>query len=89
MGSYNIEIPHPVIEVEVDYEPATERDQMSRWFARVEIAGVVLMKREYDAEWRNYTTRPDNFAEDGDEARRMILEEFGKVMKNLIEGGTK
>lgn len=89
MGSYNIEIPHPVIEVEVDYEPATERDQMSRWFARVEIAGVVLMKREYSASWHDYTKRPENFAEDADEARRLILEEFGNALKTLLEGGAK
>jgi hypothetical protein len=89
VGSYNIEIPHPVIEVEVEYEPATSHNEDSRWFARVEVGGVVLMKREYDADWRDYTTRPDNFAEDADEARQMILKDFGTAIKNLLEGETK
>lgn len=89
MGSYNIEIPHPVIEVEVDYEPSLKREDVSHWYARVEIGGAVLMKREYTADWFDYSTRPDNFAETADDARRMILEEFGNAMKNLLEGGTK
>jgi hypothetical protein len=86
VGSYNIEIPHPVIEVEVDFEPAINHGENSRWFARVEIGGVTLMKREYQADWPDFK-RPDDFAEDGDEARRMILAEFGKHLKSKLFDG--
>lgn len=84
MSSYNIEIPHPVIEVEVDFEPPINDGERSMWFARIEVGGVVLMKRDYTADWPRSGERLDNFAEDADEAREMILAEFGAKLKALL-----
>lgn len=86
-GSFNIEIPYPIFEVEVDFEPAINHGEDSRWFARIEIGGVVLMKREYNADWG--AGPRELLAEDADEARRMILEEFGRKMKELLGGDLK
>lgn len=85
MSNYNIEIPHPVIEVEVDFEPAINDGERCMWFARIEVGGVVLMKRDYFADWP-WGERPEAgaFAENADDARGLILAEFGAKLKALL-----
>lgn len=85
-GTVSIEIPAPIVDIEVKYEPGPERNEGNTWFATVEVGGVVVMSRTYDADWRSFTQRPKDFAEDADEARQMIAKDFGIAMKNLLGG---
>jgi hypothetical protein len=86
MGSYHIELPAPVIDIEVKYQPGPERNEGNTWLATVEVGGVVVMERTYDADWHSFTQRPKDFAEDPDEARQMIAKDFGLAIKKLLEG---
>lgn len=85
MSSYTIEIPKQVIEVEVQYNPATVRRENNVWSAWIEVGGVRVMEREYNADWPAYEKQPDNFASDPDAATSAILAEFGEKLKKLLE----
>lgn len=86
MSTYEIEIPEPVVTANAQYEPTIERDGKAAWFAWVEVGGVRVIERRYDAEWGAYEHAPDNYAEDSDDAERLVLEEFGERLKTLLEG---
>ena len=69
-GTFNIEVPKPVIEVEVDYNPAGLAD-VGEWHAKVSAGGVVLMEGDYSSDYLwdervNRFIRPENYVTDSD-----------------------
>lgn len=85
MSSYQIEVPEQVVTAYADYLLGTDEGATPKWLAKVYVGGVTVMEREYVAEWGSYDKEPENYAEDSDDAKALILEEFGEKLKKLLE----
>lgn len=85
MTTFNIDLPEPVLTIGTVYD--IDAIGTGEIVAQIKAGDVVVFEKAYSAEWEAYTTQPENYVQDDDEAKSRVIEEFGEKLKALFSAG--
>lgn len=89
-GYLSIDVPKPVLTVEVDYSPEGLESGTGEHVARVYAGKHVLYEASYTSDYLfepgKGAVQPDHFVHDAGDAEDRAINEFGEKLKKLLEG---